>query len=355
MMHDSDIAESLQNAVAEAAARAQPVQIVGGGSKVFYGREPEGVPLSVGGHRGVVSYEPTELVLTARSGTPLADIESVLAERGQALAFEPPHFGPSATLGGTIACGLSGPRRPYVGAARDFVLGMRIINGSGAALKFGGQVMKNVAGYDVSRLMVGALGTLGVLTEVSLRVAPRPRLERTLAWEMSVGDAIAKMNEWAGQPLPLSAAAHADGVLRVRLSGSPSGVEAAGRRLGGDQPDDGEDFWRRLREHDLPFFALPGTLWRISLPAAQPPLDLQGTWLTDWGGAQRWLKTELPALPVRREAAARGGHATQFRGGERTAAVFHELPAPLMTLHRNVKRAFDPKGILNPGRLYGEL
>ncbi len=349
---DRDLSTTLAETVREAAEKRTPLHLLGAGTKAFYGPPAEGRPLAVAAHRGIVSYEPTELVMTARAGTPLAEIEQALAERRQMLGFEPPHFGAGATLGGTIACGFSGPRRPYAGSARDFVLGVRIIDGKGECLRFGGQVMKNVAGYDVARLMTGSLGTLGVLLEVSLKVLPRPAAELTLALPMDAGEAIRRMNELARRPLPLSAACHIGDTLYIRLSGSETAVKAARLRLGGEIVEKGEAFWLRVREHTHGFFALdtPIPLWRLSVPPATPPLDLPGKWIHDWGGAQRWLRSEEPGETIRRAARAAGGYATLFRGGRTTDIVFQPLPPALAALHRRLKEAFDPAGILNPGR-----
>jgi glycolate oxidase FAD binding subunit len=261
------------------------------------------------------------------------------------LGFEPPHFGPAATLGGTLACGLSGPRRPYAGSARDFVLGATIVNGAGEVLEFGGQVMKNVAGYDLSRLMVGAFGTLGVLLEVSLKVLPRPARELTLAFELGAAEALRRMNDWAGRPLPLSAAGHLDGRLYLRLSGSEQGVAAARAKLGGEPVNDGDTFWRALREHELDFFAAWTPLWRLSLPPAAPPLDLSGRQLIDWGGAQRWLASDAPATTIQAAAAAAGGYATPFRHGPGALSAFTGLDPTLRALHARLQRAFDPRGV----------
>ncbi|MEW6354534.1 MAG: glycolate oxidase subunit GlcE, partial [Pseudomonadota bacterium] len=326
---DADIGKELQERVREAFARRAPLQISGGGSKNFYGRAPSGAPLQVGAHRGVIHYLPTELVITARAGTPLTEIETLLAEHRQMLPFEPPHFGPNATLGGAVACGLSGPRRPYSGALRDFVLGVKIINGKGDILRFGGQVMKNVAGFDVARLMAGALGTLGVLLEVSLKVLPRPEQEITLRRPDTAEQALRRMNAWAGQPLPLSAACFDGAHLYVRLSGTEGGLRAAREAIGGDPVPDGASFWEKLREQELRFFSDAARLWRLSLPPAAPPLHLPGEWFIDWGGAQRWLKNPLPAEVIRATAARLGGHATLFRDGERLQ-VFHPLPPALL-------------------------
>lgn len=347
-MNNTDISESLAETVRDAAARKIRLAICGSGSKRFYAGPIGGAPLDVTGHRGIVYYESTELVLTARAGTPLIDIETTLAEKGQMLGFEPPYFGDRATLGGAIACGFSGPRRPYAGAARDFVLGTRIINGKGEILKFGGQVMKNVAGYDVSRLMVGALGTLGVLLDVSLKVLPKPAKEITLCFMLPADKAIETMNNWAGRPLPLSAACHVDDVLYVRLSGTESGVRAAQIKLGGEVYDNGEDFWRDLREHRHSFFNAPVTLWRLSVPPASAPINLPGRWLTDWGGAQRWFMTDVLPKSIHAAAARVEGHATPFRDGAIVPATA-PLSAGIAGLQQRLMQAFDPVGILNAG------
>ena len=347
-----DLSGVLADRVRQAAAEGTALVLRGGGSKDFYGRRPQGEVLDLAGHRGIVAHEPRELVLTARAGTPLAEIENQLREHGQMLAFEPPHLGPGATLGGTVACGLSGPRRPWAGAARDFVLGARIIDGRGRVLRFGGQVMKNVAGFDVSRLMCGALGTLGVLLEVSLKILPAPEAELTLVQARDAQGAIAECQRLAGRPLPLSAACHHQGRLWLRLAGPAAALAAARRQIGGEEADGG--FWHELREQRLAFFAGDAPLWRLSLPPATPPLDLPGEQLIDWGGGLRWLRSTAPAQSIRERVAAAGGHATLFRGGDRDQP-FHPLPDGLARLHRRLKRAFDPAGILNPGRLYADL
>lgn len=271
------------------------------------------------------------------------------------LAFEPPRFGPTATLGGTIACGLSGPRRPYAGAVRDFVLGVNCINGSGELLRLGGKVMKNVAGYDLSRTLTGSLGTLAVLLDIHLKVLPKPQREITIYQQCPADEAIKRCNRWAGQALPLSGACHHDEQLLIRLSGSERSIAAAARTLGGEQRDEGDSFWQQLREQQLAFFTSASTLWRLSVPAASPPLALAGAWLLDWGGAQRWLASDLPAQEIRAAAAAAGGHATLFRGGDRDSDIFHPLPPALLALHQRIKQTFDPEGILNPGRMYREF
>ena len=349
------IIDQLAHTIREAANRKTPLCIRGGGTKEFYGGPLRGETLSASAYRGVVEYEPTELVLTARAGTPLAEIEAALREKGQMLAFEPPHFGENATLGGCIGAGLSGPRRAYAGAVRDLVLGVRMLDGRGSDLRFGGRVMKNVAGYDISRLMAGSLGTLGVILEVSLKTLPLPAAEITLRREQTQAEAITLMNEWAGRPLPLSATCHIDHLLYVRLSGAVAAVRAAREKLGGEEVADGAAFWHDLREQRLDFFSQSQPMWRLSLKSTTPPLDLTGPQLLEWGGALRWLKSVADATTVRAAAALGGGHATLFRGGDKTSGVFHPLPPVLMRLHQRLKRSFDPAGILNPGRLYSDF
>ncbi len=353
-MADNDHTKEIQESVRTAAASGTALFVHGGNTKAFYGRAITGKSLDVRAHRGIVSYEPTELVVSARAGTPLTELEAALNECGQMLPFEPPHFGEAATLGGAVSCGLSGPARPYAGSVRDFVLGVVCVNGQGERLSFGGQVMKNVAGYDISRLMVGAMGTLGVLLEISLKVLPRPVHETTLALPMDAASAISTMNAWASQPLPVSASCYDGEVLRVRLSGSESGVRSAQQKIGGEQAQDGHAFWTDLRELQLPFFRNDAPLWRISVPATTPAPDNNEPWLLDWGGAQRWLVSARDARAIRKDASAAGGHAVLFRGGDRSGEVFHPLAPTLETIHRRLKEAFDPKGILNPGRLYKE-
>ncbi len=343
----------------EAQASATPLRIVGGDTKAFYGRETSGFPLSLAGYAGIVSYEPTELVITARAGTRLIDLEARLAEQGQMFGFEPSCFGSEATVGGTVSTGLSGPRRPWGGSVRDAVLGVSCLTAAGEVLRFGGQVMKNVAGFDVSRLLCGALGTLAVILEVSLKVLPRPRHELSLRAEMPPDRAIPLMNRWARTPLPLSGAACDGRTLWVRLSGDPEALEdareEARRALDVSAEASEPGFWEALREQRLPFFRDDRPLWRLSLPPATPVLDLPGDWLIDWGGAERWLKTDAGADEVRRIAAAQRGYAVLFRGGDRSSEVFPPLPDALKGLHIRLKKAFDPHGIFNRGRLYSDL
>jgi len=352
---DRDISEDLVLRVRQARESGAGIVIQGGGTKGFYGGLGDGEPLAITGHCGIVNYEPTELVVTARAGTCLTEIEATLQEHGQMLAFEPPRFGAGATIGGTLACGFSGPRRPFSGSARDFVLGTRIVNGKGELLRFGGEVMKNVAGYDVSRLMVGALGTLGVIVEVSLKVLPCPAAEITLAQEHDFGDALTVMAEVSGKPYPLSAACHDGTRLFFRLSGAEAAVQAAAKRIGGESIDNGESFWQSVREHTHQFFAGPGPVWRISVPAAAPAMELAGPWFLDWGGAQRWFRGDHDVVRIRAAAEASGGHATAFRDAAPGPEMFHPMPAAALRLHQALKSAFDPDRILNRNRLYTGL
>ena len=352
--------ESLSERIRAAASEGARLRIRGGGTKDFYGQALAGEIFDTRPCAGIVAYEPSELVVTARCGTPLPELERALGERGQMLAFEPPHFGTGATLGGMIASGLSGPRRQAAGAVRDFVLGVRVIDGRGASLRFGGQVMKNVAGYDVSRLMTGALGTLGVIVEASIKTLPVPVAEASLRLEMPEATAIETMNRWAGKPLPVSATAFAGGQLAVRLSGAAAAVKAACERIGGERIADADAaaLWSAVRDHAAPFFeARPGgtPLWRISLPSATPPLGIPGQLTIEWGGALRWLVTTADARTIRDAARRAGGHATLFRYGDKSLGVFQPLEPAIAAVHRRLKAEFDPAGIFNPGRMYPDL
>ena len=341
--------EQIQETIRIAGERATPLRPRGGGSKDFYGERLEGEILDTRAHAGISDYEPSELVLTARCGTPLKDVERALEERGQCLPFEPPHFG-EATFGGCIAAGLSGPRRASVGALRDFVHGVRLVDGRGRLLGFGGRVMKNVAGYDVSRLIAGSLGMLGVIAEASVKVLPRPACEVTVQLEMPEAPALDAMNRLAGQPLPVSATAWHDGRLWVRLSGSDTAVRAARSTIGGEEI---AHPWRELREHRHAFFAGDAPLWRLAVPSASPPLQLAGEQLVEWHGALRWLRGASHA--VRDAARERGGHATLFRAADKSAGAFTPLAPAQLAVHRALKSAFDPAGIFSRGRMYGAL
>ena len=366
-----------------AAADRTPLRLRGTGSKDFYGETLQGELLNIESLRGIVSYEPSELVVTVRAATPLAELEAALSERGQCLAFEPPRFGGLASCGGMVAAGLSGPSRASAGAVRDYVLGLDLINGRGELLTFGGQVIKNVAGYDVSRLMVGALGTLGVLTEISLKVLPAAMAEATLmASDIAQQAALELLNRWGGLPLPLNAScwvrddslSPARDCLFVRLRGAVAAVEAACPRmladlqaLGGqasrmDLAQAASD-WDACRDQTLPFFHAPAPdlgLWRLSLPQTTPALSLPYAQLIEWQGGQRWLWAPLSAqAPLRQAVASVGGTATLFRAPQASSTPalgrFSPLIAPLAQIHQRLKAEFDPAGIFNPGRMYLDL
>ncbi|SFY24986.1 glycolate oxidase subunit GlcE [Janthinobacterium sp. TB1-E2] len=353
------IAEQFRQQILAASAAGKPLRLRGGGTKDWYGQQLEGEVLDTRAYAGIIDYEPTELVITARCGTPLAEIEAALAARNQMLAFEPPHFGPGATVGGVVASALSGPRRASAGAVRDFVLGAVLMDGHGERLAFGGQVMKNVAGYDVSRLLAGALGTLGLILEVSLKVLPLPLREATLRVACAEIAALRMLNEWAGKPLPISASCWHDGVLTVRLSGAEAAVSAALQSLKGEvlAAEEASAFWLSVREQTHDFFAGAGSLWRLSLPPHASAVILKGRQLIEWGGAQRWLKLDGDAdaassVQIRQAVAAAGGHATLFRGGDKAVGVFHPLAPAVATIHQRLRQAFDPAGIFNPHRMY---
>ena len=355
--------DALIERIRVAARHGTALCIRGGGTKDFYGGACTGEPLDVTPLAGVRSYEPSELFVTVGGGTPLAELEALLAGQGQCLPFEPPRLGRGGTVGGMVAAGLSGPARASVGSVRDYVLGATLVNGRGELLTFGGQVMKNVAGYDVSRVLAGAMGVLGVFAEVSLKVLPVAPAEASLAFECSQADALRLLNAWGGQPLPLNASRWQGeggaGRLHLRLRGAVAAVDAACRHLGGERldADAAAAEWAACRDQTLPFFGPPAAhdLWRVSVPQTAPALALEASPLVEWHGGQRWYA--LPAgqaAPVRAAARAAGGHATLFRAadGAREVARFDTLSAPLQRIHAALKREFDPHGVFNPGRLY---
>lgn len=333
-----------------AAASGTRLSIRGGGTKQFYGNTVAAETLEMAEYAGVVEYQPRELTLTARAGTRLDVIEALLAKNNQMLPFEPPHFGPDATLGGCIASGLSGPRRPYAGAVRDAVLGVKMMDGRAQVLRFGGQVIKNVAGYDVSRLLVGSLGTLGLLLEVTVKVLPCPESECTLMLEMTADSAVEMMNRWAASPLPLSATVWRAGHLYARLSGTESAVAAATQSIGGERIPDSAGFWLSLREQTMPDFA-QRPLWRLSLPTTTRVMTAPGQPVIEWGGGIRWYASDLAAGSLRALAAQAGGHATLFRSHQPSTETFTPLSAPLAALHERIRLALDPHGVFNTGRL----
>jgi len=355
----SPILDLFAEKLRQASEKKQSLYIKGGGSKFFYGNSAaeETRQLDVTDNQGIIDYEPSELVMTARSGTPLQELENTLAQQGQMLAFEPPHFGGSATLGGCIATGLSGPRRAYAGAVRDFILGVRLMDGRGRSMSFGGRVMKNVAGYDVSRLMAGSMGTLGILLEASLKVLPSPEIERTLCFALTMEQALERMRSYSTRPLPVSATCFHDGRLYVRLSGREAAVATAQQRLGGEVDDHGTAFWESIRHHTHPFFHSQPGLWRLSVKSTTAPLPLPGEQLIEWGGALRWFAPSkaIAAEQVRMLATTAGGHATLFYGDKTGISSFQPLSPALLKIHQRLKQQFDPAGILNPQRMYPEF
>lgn len=351
-MNDSspDIAYEIQRAFQEKTA----LRIEGGSSKSFYGRSIDGKPLSLSQNKGIIEYEPSELYITAKSGTPLSAIEETIAKHNQSLPCEPPQFSKTATIGGMVACGLSGPRRASSGSVRDCILGTEIINGKGETLRFGGRVMKNVAGYDASRLMCGALGTLGVLMSVTLRLLPKPAYEETTVLELNESAAVLKMNDWASTPLPISATFYNGNRLYVRLSGSTSAVKASSQKIGGDTLETHTKFWESIKEHQHSFFNADMPLWRVSVPPSTQELTLPGESVMEWNGALRWCKTDANENLIRKQANKVAGHATLFNGANEEE-IFHPLPDTVMKIHKKLKNVFDPAGILNPGKMYAEL
>lgn len=355
-----NVLQTFKERIATATANKSPLRIKGNGTKDWYGQSLQGEVLDTTAYSGIIAYDPTELVITARAGTSLREIGKALSEKNQMLAFEPPRFDGLATIGGIVASGLSGPRRQAVGAVRDFVLGAVLMDGKADVLHFGGQVMKNVAGYDVSRLLTGSMGTLGLILEVSIKVLPRPVAQQSLQFAMTQEQALHQLNVWGGQPLPLSASCWHNGLLAIRLSGAQAAVDAAIKKMGGDALPEPEKFWDRLREQEHAFFDgvmqdKEHGLWRLSVPSVAPVLNLQGQQCIEWGGAQRWLKTSASASAVRVAAEQAGGHATLFKGGDKSVGVFHPLQPAVERIHRNLKNAFDPAGIFNPGRMFNNF
>ncbi len=359
-----DVLQAFAERLRAAQMQRSPLRITGHGSKNFYGEAPAGEPLSTLALNGVTAYEPSELFVSVLAGTPLVEVEALLAQHRQRLAFEPPRFGGKGTVGGMVAAGLSGPARAALGSVRDHLLGAVLINGRGELLSFGGTVMKNVAGFDVSRALAGTMGQLGLITEVTLKVLPLPAAVATLRFDLSQPDALKALNSWGGQPLPIEASAWWDGALLLRLAGAEAAVGSARRKLGGDviPPDLAEPFWTGLRDQTDEFFigaeravANGARLWRLSLPSTAPELKLRGEQLIEWGGAQRWVVTPMEPAAVRDAAAGAGGHATLFRALDKSPGAFAPLSPPLAAIHRRLKASFDPHGVFNPGRLYPTL
>ena len=350
-----DIREDIASRVMSACQQGQALQILSGNTKSFYGRSIQATPLSLARHSGVTEYEPSELYITARSGTPLNEVERVIEKENQILPCEPPHFGAAATIGGMVAAGLSGPRRASSGAIRDCILGAEIINGKGEYLRFGGKVMKNVAGYDASRLMCGSLGTLGILMSVTLRLLPSPQCEQTVVVSLNAADAIQKMNAWAHTPMPITATFHDGKDLYIRLAGTPSTINRCADELRGETIDWSDEFWMNVKEQANDVFLAHEPIWRILVPPCTGPLELPGACAMEWNGALRWYATNAKAPVVRNIVEQVGGHANLFRNQSHEHQVFHPLPAALLEIHQKLKRAFDPEGILNPGKMYPEF
>ena len=353
---EASLAELRERIVAAHQAQT-PLRLRGAGTKDFYGEALLGDILDTRAYTGIIDYEPSELVITARCGTPLSEVEAALATHGQFLAFEPPAFAGDPTLGGVVATGLAGPRRSSAGGVRDFVLGASLLDARGELLHFGGQVMKNVAGFDISRLLCGSLGVLGLIAQVSLKVLPRSREEISLRFAADAALALALFDRWRAQPLPISATAWHDGVATLRLSGAPSALRAARATLGGEAMEDtaAQAWWRSLRDQTMAFFrdSRPERLWRLSLPATAP-LDSSGGDVLEWGGALRWLRSDAESSAIRGMAEKLGGSATLWHG-VRDAGMFHPLAPLNLELHRRLKRQFDPHGIFNRGRLVADL
>ena len=351
---NSDIPAELAKQVAQAYSDRQALRIAAGGSKAFYGKAVDGKALDISQHSGIIEYKASELVITARSGTRISDIESALHKHGQQLAFEPPQHTDRATIGGAIACGLSGPARPFQGAARDFVLGAKIINGRGELMQFGGQVMKNVAGYDVSRLMVGAQGTLGVLLELSLKVLPKAEAETTLAFEIDAKEGHKILRGWISDGHPITASCHYQGVLSIRLGSTENSIRNAHNKMGGEVISN--DIWQQLRHQSHPCFQQEN-LWRLSLPPATV-IHNEDDHLIEWGGALRWKVSNNDLFE---QAQRLGGHATRYALKPDSARanssdeIFQPLQGGMLAIHKRIKHALDPHNILNPARLYKEL
>jgi len=344
--------QSLCESIKEAYSAEQALLIQGGNSKAFYGNKISTKPLDVTANKGIIEYEPSELFITALGGTLLSDIESTLDAHDQMLAFEPAHFSTSATIAGTVACGLSGPRRPYAGSIRDCVLGTHIINGKGEYLEFGGKVMKNVAGYDVSRLMCGAFGTLGVITQVSLKVIPTPQSEITLAIECSETEALTNMNNWAQTQIPITATFFIDGTLYVRMSGLDKVTKKIHNEFGGERIESSQSFWNSIKNHHSEFFQTSDPLWRCIVPNNTPPLSISGDSCMEWNGGLRWIKTTEDSEQIKNSCQLARGYASLFRSESKPTDCLAPVNPNLQKLHLNLKNAFDPKRILNPGRMY---
>ena len=353
-----DISKALQQQISDAAKNAQSLQIIGNNSKAFYGCDvssTDAIPLHVADHKGVLDYQPSELTITARAGTPIKDIIDLLAEHGQMLPFEPPCFDNRATLGGCIATALSGPRRPWTGPVRDYVIGTRILTGDGKEIRLGGKVMKNVAGYDLFRPMAGALGTLGLILDITVKLLPLPEHEISFAITSDNNNIQPRLHDWRRCSLPLSAASFYQGQLSIRLSGSASSIDDAMSKLPSARKETSNDYWKILNEQQLSFFDDDSPLYRLVVPTNAAYDTFDGECLTDWGGALRWIKSSLSFEDVQKHAAELGGTALVYRHSKQGEDVFSPIADGLFELHKRIKKVMDPAGILNPGRLYRNL
>jgi glycolate oxidase FAD binding subunit len=353
---DLNLEGDLKTQVESVTANGVAVRIVGGNSKAFYGNPVDALDIEVGGHSGIVDYDPAELVITLRAGCKLKDVEALLAESNQMLGFEPPHFGDDATIGGMVASGLTGPRRAYSGAIRDFILGVKLLNGRGEVVNFGGRVIKNVAGFDVSRLMVGSLGTLGILLEVSIRVIPQFETEVTLGFDHDEAQShIDWVNKLGGLPYPISASYWYQGQSKIRLSGSLLGVDSARQQLGGNRSESDDEVWDMLKEQTHPFFASAKSVTRVSVPSTERDFLVDDSQLIEWAGAQRWISHAHELNSLQKQLQKHRGTACAYRGHDPGLESFQRPTDAIMALHRNIKSSFDPAGIFNPGRLYQGL
>ena len=353
-----DISSQLQQQIINAAQTRQALQIIGNNSKAFYGcitDDDSATPLFVSEHSGIIDYQPSELTITARAGTALKEIIELLAEHRQMLAFEPPTFDGKASLGGCIATAMAGPRRPWTGSVRDYLIGMRLLTGDGKDIRVGGKVMKNVAGYDLFRPMAGALGTLGIMLDITLKLLPLPEAEASFSMKLEPAAMQGILRDRRHASMPISAASYNDGTLNIRLSGSAASIDDAINKLPTDAQEISAGYWQKLNEHKLSFFDDPAPLYRMVVPGNAPCDFIAGETLIDWAGALRWIKTSAAFSEVQNHAAALGGTASVYRNGHKNEDVFSHMPDPLFALHERIKGIMDPVGILNPGRLYRAL
>ena len=351
-MSGNDIQVELIHAVEKAIEQKQPLAIHGSNSKNFLGNEITGKPVDVSMHSGIIEYEPSELFITAKCGTPLKELESILRDNGQILPFEPPSFTSADTLGGTVACGLSGPRRAYANPIRDCILGAHIINGKAEYLTFGGNVMKNVAGYDASRLMCGAYGTLGIIMQVSIRVAPKPQHEMTTVLECSENQAITQLNRWTQTHFPITASFFHDNLLHIRLEGLQNSVVNTHKKIGGEPLSSSKEFWCSVKNHQHDFFNSDLPLWKLVIPQNTPALSISGKTSLEWNGGLRWLTSNEDSENIINACKRSRGSATLFKSTSKPNDHLPDLPIGLKNLHIKIKSAFDPDNIFNQGRQY---